>query len=142
MSGSATPDSTVYSAYRMTLRGLRKSGPQRAGARKQRAREIVSERYKLPISQVKSIVRKFDEEIQLVREHDPAYLMELKYRQEADELFAAHGNSPSCPHCGNVPTEAGDVVRVRVNPYEEEVNGEFKPLLSCFRCYLAFRDAI
>lgn len=52
----------IYSSYRRTLKSLSIGGNRnsRAGARKQRARGLTSERYKLPISTVKAIVQRHE----------------------------------------------------------------------------------
>jgi len=129
----------IYDNYRASIRAQRQadSGRGRTGTRKQRAREQISERYHVPISVVKNIVREYDERNGVTHEHDSGYLKDLEFVRQAEALIAAHGeDNKVCPKCGNTPTEEGDVVRVRANPYDAEIHGEYHPMLSCFNCYL------
>lgn len=58
MSTNQTPqERSIYGGYRATLKGIHRGAKTRAGARKQEALRITAERYKVPISTVKAIVR-------------------------------------------------------------------------------------
>lgn len=133
---------SIYGSYRLNLKALRKAGPQRAAARKQVALKNTADRYRVPISLVKAIAREQDALNGITHEHDVNYQAELDLMKKAETLLAAHGDNPACPSCGKVPTEPGDVVRVRINPFELNVNGVKDVMLSCFMCYLRVEDDI
>lgn len=133
---------SIYGSYRLNLKALRKSGPQRAGARKQLALKNTADRYHVPVSLVKSIAREQDSLNGITHEHDAAYLAELALVKKAQALLAAHGDNPACPVCGKVPTEPGDTVRVRVDPYDLNVHAVKDVTLSCFICYLNLEESI
>lgn len=133
---------SIYGAYRLNLKALRKAGPNRAGARKQVALKNVADRYHVPISLVKAIAREQDALSGITHEHDVNYQAELDLMNKAKALLSAHGNNPVCPSCKNVPTEPGDVVRIRLDPFELNVNGVKDVMLSCFMCYLGVEDGI
>lgn len=59
---STTLEDRVYGNYRTALRSMPHTAGSRAGSRKQRARVLISERFHLPISEVKRIVQKKDGE--------------------------------------------------------------------------------
>lgn len=65
-------DERIYRAYRLTLKSQPRGASTRAAARKQKSREIVAERYKLPISRVKQIVREFDAIHGITHDQNPA----------------------------------------------------------------------
>ena len=81
-SSKAFTPSDIYRAYRHTLKSIsreringednRKLG--RTGERKQRAREIVSNRYHLSISRVKDIVREQDKDHGIVHDQNSGWL--------------------------------------------------------------------
>lgn len=134
-----TPHKAIYDNYRASVRSQRKfeSSDGRTSSRKQKAREQTAERYHVPISVVKNIVREYDELRGVTHEHDVKYLEDLEYARQAEELIEAHGrNNKVCPICGNTPVEDGDSVRVRVDPYDSEIYQKYRPMLSCFNCYL------
>jgi hypothetical protein len=133
---------SIYGAYRLNLKALRKAGPNRAGARKQLALKNTADRYRVPISLVKSIAREQDALAGITHEHDVNYQAELDLIKKADALIATHGNNPACPSCGNVPTEPGDTVRVRLDPFDLNVHGIKDVMLCCFMCYLKIEDQI
>lgn len=125
----------VYSNYRAVLRSMPHTAGSRAGSRKQRARVLTSERYHLPISQVKSIVHAKDEANNITHEHTVAYQKKLEFDREAQELLSQHGDNPACPHCKEVPTLDIDRVRIWVSPYLAEIEGIIRPILCCTNCY-------
>lgn len=130
------PDSAaIYGNYRAKMKALRIAGPHRAGERKQLARQAVSSRYGVPHKVIKSIVAEYDQLNGVTHEHDVNYLKEIEFDKAAQVLLAAHGDNPMCPHCGEIPAEECNSVRVRVNPFEAEIHNELQPLLSCFHCY-------
>lgn len=133
---------SIYGAYRLNLKALRKAGPNRAGARKQVALKNTADRYHVPISLVKAIAREQDALNGITHEHDVNYQAELDLMKKAEALLAAHGNNPACPECGKIPTEPGDVVRIRIDPYDLNIHGTKDVMLSCFMCYLTMEDYI
>lgn len=138
----------AYGAYRLTLRkssGNRAEG--RSGSRKQSALKIVSERYHIPVGELKRAIRSMDEERGIGHEHTAAYQQRLDYQLAAAELEKQ--NTGKCPLCDDrrdswtLRTEDDpDEVRVRVDPFEVEIYGELKPLLSCLGCYFAIDSEI
>lgn len=142
---------SIYDSYRMQLRAVRKSGPIRAGARKQLARERVSQRYNVPISVVKSIVIEQDELRGITHEHDVNYLLEREFELKVAELMRTLDSSGACPRCRVVSTEDGNQVRVRVHPADSRFRNtprglllkrELRPVLSCFMCYLEISEEV
>lgn len=106
----AKHEAAVYSSYRRTLKSLSTGGNRnsRAGARKQRARVLTSERYKLPISAVKAIVQRH--ELDRGISHAPtANLIERRRIEELYEaaLIQALETNPerNCEHCGGSPAD-------------------------------------
>lgn len=124
----------VYNSYRTVLRasnsvpGGRNS---RVAARKQAARVATSERYKLPISQVKQIVREKDAENGIVHDQPEAYLDELKLKKRFADVQDAYDANPVGCRCGS-----HELVRVRVDTRIHAQDGRVVPFLSCFNCYL------
>lgn len=59
---STNLEDRVYGNYRTALRSMPHTAGSRAGRRKQRARVLISERFNLPISEVKHIIQKRDEQ--------------------------------------------------------------------------------
>lgn len=103
-------DETIYSAYRLALKGQPRGASTRAAARKQKARKIIAERYKLPISRVKQIVREFDELNGITHEQNPAEVFMRACSLAMAETREALENSAEperCPHCGE--SEADDL---------------------------------
>lgn len=132
---------SAYNCYRATLRSLNSHDGQleRVGARKQEALRIASKRYHIPMGALKTIIREMDEAKGIKHDHPESYLLHLTY---LDKVAALEANSDGvCPNChGNNDRyeldEKDNVLRVRANPYEYEVNGILSPMLSCFKCYL------
>ena len=106
----AKHEAAVYSSYRRSLRSLSSGGNRnsRAGARKQRARGLTSERYKLPISTVKAIVQRHELDHGIT--HAPtANLIERRRIEALYELALAQAleSNPerSCESCGGSPDD-------------------------------------
>ncbi len=131
----------AFSSYRAYLKSLSKNRADgRSGPRKQSALRVVSERYRIPIGQLKRLVQAMEEECGIVHSHTESYERELVYRKRAAELEKT--NTGACPLCDDRRDrwslrgdEGPDEVKVRVNPYEIEIYGNFKPMLSCLGCY-------
>lgn len=138
-------EASIYRAYRATLRGIR---GDRAGARKQRAREIVADRYKLPISALKELVRKHDGIAGVA--HEPTahlkerYMLEgaLAHRQVEADILNPDRN---CEHCKGTPTGLltlpnGSTVprgeaRLRLDVKRYGETGEVVFLDTCYPCW-------
>jgi len=133
----------AYSSYRSALRISRNLQElERTGSRKQEALKIASGRYRIPLGQLKRLVLAMDAERGIVHEHPQSYQRELDYRKAAAELEET--STGVCPQCDDArdrwnlkPEDGPDEVKVRVNPYEVEISGVLKPMLSCLGCYLA-----
>lgn len=100
---TATPidESRVYSSYRRTLKSLKSGGrDSRAGARKQEARKRTADKYGIPISKVKDIVREQDAEHGITHEHPEAYLRQLERDQIRAEWNEAFTSQTVCAGCG------------------------------------------
>ncbi len=132
---SNTLEERVYANYRSTLNAQIRSVSSRAGARKQKARVITSQRYNIPVSQVKSIVKQMDEVNGITHEHTEAYSKKLAFEAAAEKLVEEWSNKPACPSCKENPT-GGNSVRIFADPlgeiYEEVAN---RPILCCYDCY-------
>lgn len=127
-------DEKIYRAYRGVLR---KQTANRAGARRNQARSIITERYDLSFQDLKRIVQEGDELHGVNHPHSPEYLQKLKFAKQAKELQSEHGDV--CPICNS---ENKEFVRARLNPEVELFNTELEPLYSCFECYLGFKERI
>jgi hypothetical protein len=121
----------VYSNYRSALKA---TTAQRAGARKQKAREITSERYHVPISAVKSIVNEFDIKNGVAHDHPASYIKEQEIAARFHAMQSAYDANPVACGCGSEGT--GALIRVRANPIALTRHGMWSPMLSCFKCYL------
>lgn len=93
-------DKAVYENYRASLRSQRKkdSGSGRTSARKQIALKVTADRYSIPMSAVKAIVRSEDAKAGLTHEHTEAYKLELAFGTAFAAAQAKLGESP-CSHC-------------------------------------------
>lgn len=141
---NASKDQTkaIYSNYRAALRAQPHTVSSRAGERKQKALKITADRYHVPISKVKEIVRNLEEENGIVHEHDAGYLKNLEREASADaaatEFIAAQleitGDAslpPMCTSCGTSEEKA--LIRIRVNEIHEETTGELVFTMQCFK---------
>ena len=126
----ATDDRTLeaaYSCYRAVI-GVKRNlqSGERAGARKQEALKIASDRYRIPMGQLKRGI---------VHEHTESYKRELAFLEEAGELEKQ--NIGVCRECKG-ERDSGDFpdpeyfreVRVRLNPHLSELQGRLVPALS------------
>lgn len=151
----AKHEAAVYSSYRRTLKSLSSGGNRnsRAGARKQQARVLTAERYKVPISQVKAIVRNH-EAAQGITHLPTANLIE---RRRIEELYgealdraAADNPERSCSHCGGSPedelqfpngnTGLRGTSKVRLDQLHYSRSGEVRFLDVCLRCWVIELD--
>lgn len=151
----AKHEAAIYSSYRRTLKSLSTGGSRnsRAGARKQQARVLTAERYKVPISTVKNIVKAKDEERGII--HAPtANLIE---RRRIEELYGkaldrADLANPerNCTHCGGSPedelqfpdgnTGLRGPAKVRLDQLHYSRSGEVRFLDVCLRCWVIELD--
>ncbi len=116
----------IYGNYRMALKALRGGT---AGERKQRAREMIVDRYHISFRDLKEIINREDERNKVTHEHTEAYLKLFKYEQAFDELVLKHKNSPqACFICGTQENTA-----VRIDPVKRE-NREWEAIVSCEPC--------
>lgn len=134
-------ENRIYASYRSTLAALRKSSNSRnsrTAARKQDALRITADRYKVRISEVKAIIRTYEAIEGITHEHTITYLKVLEFNRQADALLAARPTNQAnvCPNADN-GEEHDDSVRVRLDTYLHEKEGEYVPLLTCFTCYLS-----
>lgn len=132
MSSSLTEmESRVYRAYRHTLKSFPRNSYNRPGARKQKAREIVSVRYHVPISAVKEIVARGEKIDGIEHNHTEEYAQMLPYTmamRTAMRDFQAHPVKVCV--CGST-----DAVAPRFHQYYSKT--EDKPVIvtSCFGCW-------
>lgn len=141
---NASKDQTkaIYSNYRAALRAQPHTASSRAGARKQKALQITADRYHVPISKVKEIVRKLEEENKIAHEQDPNYLKHIAREAAADaaavkfmaaqlELTRDPNHPPICTTCGT--SAENSYVRIRANEVQEAATGELVFTLQCFK---------
>jgi len=150
MSTNQTPDDrSIYGGYRATLKGIYRGPKTRAGARKQEALRITAERYKVPISTVKAIVREQDAKEGIV--HEPtANLMERRRIEElySEELTRVLATNPerSCSHCGGraddeIELRTGGTMergasKLRLDPGHYRKTGEARFIDACLPCWV------
>lgn len=150
MSTSKDQTTAIYNNYRAALRAQPHTVASRAGARKQKALQITADRYHVPISEVKEIVRSLEGESKNDREQDfQKNLDHLKYlgnREAAAEVAAEKllsdqleitgdpDHAPICTTCGT--SDEKDLVRIRVNEIHEAKTGELDFTLQCFKDWL------
>lgn len=128
----------IYNAYRLTLRSLRRSDSDRtcrAADRRNRARKAVVDRYNVSFQQVKAIVAKFDEFKNIEHPDDPNYLIRLNFLNAREE-YRKHPVE-ACPSCGS-----NELVNLRINPFEVEINNVIRYMVSCFKCYYEVKQDI
>ncbi len=121
----------IYNAYRLALRSFRRAdngSTCRAADRRNRARKVVVDRYNVSFQQVKAIVAKFDELKNIEHPDDPNYLVRLNFLNAREE----YRKNPveACPSCGST-----ELVDLRINPFEVEINNVVQYMISCFKCY-------
>jgi len=142
----------IYKGYRAALKGITASArtaDSRAGGRKQKAREITAERYKVPISTVKAIVREHEVEEGVV--HEPTANLVERRRIEAlyaEELDRVRISNPerNCSHCGGKATDKIELksggtmergeARLRFEPIHYRETGEPLFLDVCLPCWV------
>lgn len=142
----------AYSAYRAALKAARKRAAaaeedSRAGARKQAALKIASQRYRIPMGELKVLIRAIEKQHGISHEHPAAYQRWADYWAEAADLEKQ--NTGHCPICDDrrdrwilQPEDGPDEVKVRLDPYEAEIEDALSPLLSCLGCYFAIESEI
>lgn len=139
MSSSLTEkESRVYRAYRHTLKSFPRHAYSRAGARKQKAREIVSVRYHVPISAVKEIVRHGEKIEGIEHNHTEEYVKVLPYTlvmKEAMAEFQAHPVTVCV--CGST-----DDVAPRFHQHYSQVEDKPVIITSCFSCWMRTAEDI
>lgn len=150
MSTNQTPqERSIYGGYRATLKGIHRGPNTRAGARKQEALRITAERYKVPISTVKAIVRDQDAQEGIV--HEPtANLLERRringlYEEELARVLASNPER-SCSHCGGKATDEltlrdGSIMergasKLRLDPGHYRRTGEARFIDACLPCWV------
>lgn len=142
MSTNKDQTKAIYSNYRAALRGQPHTASSRAGERKQKALQITADRYHVPISKVKEIVRTLEEKNKISHDQDPNYVRKLEREAAADAAatrFMAKqakitGNAdldPMCTICGTSAEE--DIVRIRVDEIEEIATDEVVFTMLCFK---------
>lgn len=131
---STETDEKLYRAYRGVLR---KQASHRAGARRNQARIIITERYGVSFQELKRIVADGDERHGVNHPHSPEYLQKLKFAKAAGELEAKHGDL--CPECG---VKDEEFVRTRMDPTVELFGTEIQPFYSCLKCFLKLEGKI
>lgn len=137
MSTAKDNSKAVYANYRNALKA---SHAPRAAARKQDALKVTSDRYKLPISEVKEIVRASELEAGITHEHTPDYLREqafagLAAKAEAELIpkqIKDHDNI-YCSKCYTKDTTS--VISVRPNMKELLERNHLSFSVQCFRCW-------
>lgn len=140
---TATKDNTqaIYNNYRAALRSMPHTAGSRAGERKQRALKLTADRYHVPVSEVKEIVRSLDEVNGVSHDQDPNYLRKLERAQlhakATEEMISAQREAvgdpeaaPSCTTCGR--SDEASMVAVRFNEVHEEKTGTIAFTLQCF----------
>lgn len=132
MSSSLTEkESRVYRAYRHTLKSFPRHAYNRAGARKQKAREIVAIRYHVPISAVKEIVSRGEKIDGIEHKHTEEYDKMLPYTmamKNAMQEFQAHPVTVCV--CGST-----DAVAPRFHQHYSKVDDKPVIITSCFGCW-------
>lgn len=140
---SITKDNTqaIYNNYRAALRSMPHTAGSRAGERKQRALKLTADRYHIPVSEVKEIVRNLDEVNGISHDQDPNYLRKLEraalHEKAIQDLISAQRETlgdpeadPTCTTCGRSDKES--LVAVRFNEVREAETGEPEFTLQCF----------
>jgi len=150
MSTNQTPqDRSIYGGYRATLKSIHRGPNTRAGSRKQEALRITAERYKVPISTVKAIVREQEAQEGIV--HEPtANLLERRrlnglYNEELTRVLTANPER-SCSHCGGkaddeIELRSGGTMkrgasRLRLDPGHYRKTGEAHFIDACLPCWV------
>jgi hypothetical protein len=120
-----TQETRIYNAYRAQLKSLREasgSRDSRTAARKQVALKTVADRYKVPMGDVKRLVRARDAAAGVEHKHPDVYLQELAFEEKWQEARAHFGDSP-CSVCGT--TDATMSIRPRMLGAYELFEGDF-----------------
>lgn len=138
----AAEEQAIYSNYRRTLRSIRSTHTRESAAEtKQRALLVTAERYRAPISQVKSIAQLGMEREGIADVHeDSVHQTQVTYRLGREKLLAqARTNEAGLLVCQCGSTKD---VKVRVDPYRAELERVEVPMLSCIDCYYQRREDI
>lgn len=118
----------VYNNYRAALTA--QVGGM-AADRRQRARQLTVERYNVPYTEVKRIVKSMDEAHGVTHEYGQDYLVHLK----VEEAQAAFDASPAPCGCGS-----DEMVRVRPIPSSYAYGAEVVLTTMCFMCWAVKYD--
>lgn len=139
MSRAKDNTNAVYANYRSALKA---SHAPRSGARKQDALTVTADRYKMPISEVKAIVRAADEAAGVTHSHTENYLRELAFAERAakaqntlpqDQIDAV--GHMFCVKCRT--TDENLLIEVRPDMDVLEKNKNLSFSIQCYPCYSA-----
>lgn len=144
----------IYSNYRSALRAARiaagRDSSTRAGGRKQAALQVTADRYHLPISEVKKIVKNLEEVNGVTHEKDSGYLEQVAFDEalaQAEENFRKDqfgvtgkaNHALICTSCGT--SFESKLVRVRPDEVTSQLTGKLRFTLECFEDWF-FNSAI
>lgn len=120
----------IYNNYRSALTAINRCKGDHAAQRRNSARKITVDRYNVSFADLKRIIREQDEARGVTHEHPAGYALELERENEYAAAVEAYNANPVPCQCGNT-----ELVRVRVNPYEIEINDVWRLMVRCYECY-------
>ena len=122
----------IYNNYRLALKVVNKTyrhgnGKSTVAERKQKARKVTVDRYNIPYTDLKDIISKGDavKGIEHARPTNDQNALDL---ENANRMFEK--NPEPCSKCGTTEN-----VSVSYNPFDVEVSGIYKMMVSCRDCY-------
>lgn len=140
MSHAKDNTKAVYANYRNALKAQNRTAESRAGARKQNALKVSADRYKMPISEVKAIVRTYEAAAGITHEHTVDYLREVAFAELAAkaeaELIPKQIEDHDEVYCSKCYTKDADaVISVRPNMKELAERNHLSFSVQCFTCW-------
>jgi len=130
----------VYKDYRRILKAQPRSVSSRAGDRKQKAREIITQKYGISHKELKGIVSSYDEQNN-IRHEDKQYMRDFKIftllKEKTDE-YEKTGNQecPKCKRSGKDDRGQDLIIRPRIVEMGRKEDEIPKIEILCYECHL------
>lgn len=138
-------EQSIYHNYRNALKSFRANShgsSERASERKQRALKVTSERYGVPLGEIKNIVRVHEIESGITHEHPANYKLLLDVDEKCHDLYEDFTHPiQRCTTC--FTEQDGQAIRYRIDQkdWRELTVQDITITRSCLRCHLERRSS-
>lgn len=137
-------EDSAYNTYRAALRSAneqRYRNPDRAGARRQKARQVTVERHNISYQALKAIIKEKDKALGIIEHPKGPPDASRKLRmQAATTAWDKASDKDTCPDCQE--TKPGNV-QVRFNPKSMQRAGDEPEFVTCcYSCYFSYQGKL